>query len=641
MQTMFMHKKTINLNNNIMIKKLLLGIVAVALSSSVAMAEMRPIHLTNNGLVRKDLSQLQSQGIKLGRQATVKAPAAEDTEIFFEDFETFNSETMVPHGWDVVDNTVDGGVFCANILESSSGYISAFSGEFGLASMFSDESHRDGWAIATGVQLEANHTYHFGIYAFCQGYNSVVDEWQVTIGNAQTVEAQTNIVIDCTGVNAKTDNKWTLYTGTFTPTVSGTYYPAIHHCTTAKGGNLCLWDYMQIDSDHVKILPQGSMFSIGGLWSMDGHTQDEEGNIDVYRLYIQNGDSIKYGCYASNCESVSWDFGKYATTPNNDAAQPVVTFDFAKAKSDEVYNDVYLTMKNQDGEAYAIREFFINRLNNETAHTDFVGNFCPEDGFYLFSGGGSYDALSGLNSNYYRFAERYSLPENVTASVSGAYMIPLRYTISIVNKNKEFAVKVLLADENNMPGEEVYSEKFKIGDVFGTASFQSAVLVGLAFSETVDVKGTFFLEFEFPEGIKIGSNNHLFFATSNVRAFPEGNTAFYYNAVGTADMPSGWMDAIQYYKAGGVSTAIFPLVTFNDNAAVVAPKVSDCTVYANGSEITVVNAPQGSEIVVADIAGRVVLTERANNLKTNINSGLNAGIYIVTVNGQSTKVAIR
>lgn len=625
-----------------MIKKLLFGIAAIALSSGVALADLQLNQSLNQELIKKNFTKSQSDS-NFGRKAMRQVKANDNTQLLLEDFETFNTETLVPYSWIAIDNTVDNGVFCANILESSSGYLTAFSGDFGLASMYSDESIRDGWAIASGVELEAGHTYHFGIYAYCQGYNNVVDEWELTIGNAQTIEAQTNVVIDHKGDNATQDSDWTLFTGTFTPAVSGTYYPAIHHCTTTVGGNLCLWDYFQIDSDHVRILPQGSMFSIRGLWSMDGHTQDENGEVGMSRLYIRNGESLKYGCYASNCESVSWDFGSYATTPDNEAAQPIAIYDFTSTNKDEVYNDVFLTMKNKDGETYAIREFFVNRINNNTEYSDFVSNFCPEDGFYLFSGGGSYDALSGINSNYYRFAERYNLHEYVSASISGAYAIPLYYAMSVVNKNKEFTVKVLLADENNMPGEEVYRENFKFGDIFGTSSFQTTTLAGIVFSEAPTVRGTFFIEFEFPEGIKIGSNNHLFFATSNTRAFPEGNTTYYYNAVGTVDRPEGWLSANEYYKvSGGISTAIYPLVTFNKaDASVATTQMGKCTIYANGSEITVVNAPQGSDIVVTDIAGRVVLCKKANSLKTNINSGLNTGLYIVTVNGQSTKIAIR
>lgn len=625
-----------------MIKKLLLGIVAAAITSSATMADLQINQSLTQELTKSNFTQSQATPNK-GTKTMRYAKASDDTQLLLEDFETFNSETLIPTGWVAIHNDVDGGITCSNILESTMGGFGAFSGDFGLSSMYNDYGARDGWAIASGVELEAGHTYHFGIYAFCQGYQGVIDEWELTIGNAQTAAAQTNVIIDMKGANATTNQEWTLYTGTFTPSVSGTYYAAIHHCSQTPGGNICLWDYFQIDSDHVKILPRGSMTSVRGLWSMDGHTQDEEGNIGMYRLYIQDGDYLKYACLATDCKGVEWDFGSYATTADVTASQPNSVFDFSSASSDEVYNDVFLTMKNDDGEAYAIREFFVNRIGNTTSFNDFVGNFCPEDGFYIYSGGsGDYDALSGINPNYFRFAERFTLPENVSATVSGAYTIPIYYSLTVINRKKEFTVRVLEADENNMPGEEVYSESFKFEDVFGSVGFKQAAIAPIVFTGDPTVKGTFFLEFEFPEGVNIGSQNHLFLATSGLRVYDEGCTSFYYNAVGTESKPQGWLSAIDFYNVkGGVSTAIFPLVTILDNAAVTAPKMSDCTVFANGSEISVVNAPQGCDIVVTDITGRVVLSQEAKGLRTNINSGLNAGIYIVTVNGVSTKIAIR
>lgn len=632
--------KITNLNNIIMIKKLLLGFVAAAITGSAAMAELQINQSLTQELIKANFTASQAtynQGSKVVRYAK----ASDNTQILLEDFETFNTETLMPEGWIAIDKLVDKGVFCTNILESTQGGLQAFSGDIGLASMYNDEAARDAWAIAPGVELEAGKTYHFGIYTYCQGYNGVIDEWQLTIGNAQTAESQTTVIIDKTGNNATTDKEWTLCTGTFTPAESGTYYAAIHHCSQTNGGNICLWDYFQIDSDHVKILPRGSMTSVRGLWSMDGHTQDEDGSIGMYRLYIQEGDYIKYACYATDCTSVEWDFGPYATTPDYTASQPESTYDFSSASSDEVYNDVFLTMRNDDGEAYAMREFFVNRLNNKTTYTDFVGNFCPEDGFYIYLGGSSqYDALSGLNPSYVRFAERFTLPKNVSTTVSGAYLIPIYYSMSIINRKKEFTVRVLQADENNMPGEAVYSENFKFEDIFGTTGFQGSAIAPLVFEGDPMVKGTFFIEFEFPEGITIGSQNHLFFASSSARPFSEGCTSFYYNEVGTASKPEGWLSAVDYYGAG-VSTAIYPLVTFQNNTAVIAPQMSHCTVFANGSEISVMNAPQGSDIVVTDIAGRIVLNQKANGLRTTINSNLNAGIYIVTVNGVSTKITIR
>ena len=622
-----------------MTKKLLLFVAAIALTCSVSMAAIKTVQPLNQEFIKNNFGKSTEQAIApvSMRQATQKATET-STQLLLEDFEGYDTQSLMPDGWVAIDNSLEGGVFCTNIAVSTSGGYAAFSGESGLASMYNDDAARDGWAIAPGVELEAGHTYHFGIYAFCMGYNSVIDEWTLTIGNAQTVESQTTIIIDRSGDNAVQDEDWTLCTGSFTPAESGTYYVAIHHCTQTAGGNIALWDYLQIDSDHIRILPQGSLFSKGGLWSLDGHTQDENGNVGVYRSYLYEGESLQYGCVATNCTSVEWDFGQYGTTADNTAAQPVVTYNFPNGK-DEIYNDVFLIMQNEDGESYALREFYINRIGNNSVYSDFISNIRPEDGFYLLGSSSQYDALCGLNSAYTRFAERYVMNENVSAIVSGAYIIPLYYNLSVINRKKEFTVRVLNADENGMPGSELYSEKFKFQDIFGNSSFQGANLVGFGFAEDVAVKGTFFIEFEFPS-ISVGSNNYIFYATTQARPFADDNSSYFYNPTSIEGAPEGWYSSIDYYGAG-ISSAIYPLVTFQDHTSIAAPSVSDCTVYANGSELNVVNAQLGSDIVVTDIAGRVVLQATANSVKTTINTNLNAGIYVVTVNGVSTKIAIR
>ncbi len=606
-----------------MIKKLLLSIVSIALTSSTAFAAIQTAQF--------------NQAVKFNttteKGTVMMRAAAEDTQIFLDDFEGNNAQT-VPNGWTVVDPSTSqyGGMLADS-------YYTAYSGDFYFASGYDETAARNAWAFAPAVTLEAGHTYHFGIWSYCQGYRGYADEWRMTIGTAQTAESQTNIIIDRSGSNAVIDSEWTLCSGTFTPATTGTYYPALHHCTQEINVGMCFWDYFQIDSDHVRILPQGSMFSMGGLWSLDGHTQDEEGNTGVYRAYLKEGETLKYGCLASNCTSVEWEFGDFGTTPDVTAAQPTVTYNFPE-NDDEVYNDVFLTMKNDDGEAYAIREFYINRIGNNTSHTDFVSNIRPEDGFYMIAADGNqYNALCGLNTSYNRLAERYLMDDDISATITGAYVLPLQYKMTVINRRKEFTVRVLSADENGMPGSEVYSEVFKFEDVFGNTNFQGAQLIGFGFSQEVAVKGTFFIEFEFPS-ISVGSNNCIFFATTQARAFNNDNSCFFYNPTGVTGMNEGWHSSIDYYGAG-ISSAIYPLVTFQDKTGVAAPSVNECTVYANGNEINVVNAQEGSNIVVTDIAGRVVLQASANAVKTTLNTNLSAGVYVVTVDGVSTKVALR
>ena len=149
----------------------------------------------------------------------------------------------MPEGWVTADAATN--IKCAQPAAETGGQLQAFSGDYALVSMYDDASGRDAWAISTAMELEAGVTYHFGVYSLCMGYMSIIDEWEMTIGTAQTANAQTTTVIDCKGSNAAKEGEWTLHTGTFTPATAGTYYIAIHHCTAEAGGNICMWDEIQ------------------------------------------------------------------------------------------------------------------------------------------------------------------------------------------------------------------------------------------------------------------------------------------------------------------------------------------------------------------------------------------------------------
>lgn len=612
-----------------MTKKLLFSLVAIAIAANVAIAQVATPMLLQ--------AKTSAPSKQHNRTMVQKAPMADDTQVLLEDFEQLNQDNMMPEGWVVVDALQ--GVNCANIAESTQGQFGAFSEDYGLTSMYDDENSRDAWAIAPAITLEAGQTYHVGIYAFCMGYASTTDEWQLTVGTSQSVEAQTTVVIDHTGSNATRDSEWILCTGTFTPATTGSYYLAIHHCTQATGGNMAMWDYLQVDSDHIRFMPEGFFRSKGGLWSLDQFMADANGNYLMPRVYTYEGEQFEFSYYAENCESVMWDFGSYGNPSESDEASPIISYDLGEGK-DEVATENVLIMMNEDGEAYSIREFYINRVHNEKAFFDFVGNFKPEDNLYTLSDNGTNEALCGLNSSYRRIAERFDRPADSKITVAGFYLVFGNYKMSPVHINKTYTARILQADANGMPGNVLFSKEYKFSETMGKDEISSGylALAPVVFESEVEVTGSFFIELELPE-ITPSSNNRLFIAHCYDRENDDCST-YYYNSTDIAGKPAGWYNAYDFYGRN-ICCGIYPNVLFNDKTAVIAPSMAACTVYANGSELNVVNAKLGSKIVVTDIAGRVVLTATANNLKTTINTGLNEGIYIVTVDGVSTKISIR
>jgi hypothetical protein len=609
-----------------MTKKLLFGLATLVFSANIAMATVAPIQLAQ----------------RAGNKNTTmhKAVANDDTQVLLEDFEQINTTTMMPEGWVVIDAATL--MKSANIAETSENNAQAFEGTNALYSYFDDENVRDAWAISTAMTLEANVTYHIGLYAYCPGYN-IADEWQLTIGSGQTPETQTNVVIDCAGSNAKKDTEYTLYTGTFTPTTSGTYYLGIHHCTSNFGANICLWDYIQVDSDHIRIMPEGYMTSKGGLWSIDQFMTDNQGYKLVPRVYTYEGETFEYGYSATYCESVEWDFGFYGIADDVTSEKPIVTFELDE-DDNEVFNEDLLILKNKDGETGVLREYYINRIHNTDAYGDCVGNFKPEEGTYTLKSDDNlvYDALCGYSQSYKRIAERYDRPADAKTLIAGSYVIFGNYKFSAVNNPKKINARILKADENGIPGEVVFSKEFAIKEVFGTSQINDGylALASIIFGEEVEVTGTFFFEIEFPEVQNApNSSNHLFIA----HCYPRENgdcTTYFYNSIDLASKPAGWYSAKDFFGYD-ICCGIYPNVYFNDNTAVKSPSVATWNVFTNGSELNIVNARENADIVITDIAGRIVLTAQAQAIKTTIETNLNAGVYIVTIDGVSTKVVIR
>lgn len=92
---------------------------------------------------------------------------------------------------------------------------------------------------------------------------------------------------------------------------------------------------------------------------------------------------------------------------------------------------------------------------------------------------------------------------------------------------------------------------------------------------------------------------------------------------------------------GGISSTIFIAGEFAEFAGVDKVIANNYQIFFDGENIIVAGVNAGDAITVNDIAGRTVANVVANDVKTVIDTELNAGIYLVTINGQTQKIAVR
>lgn len=566
-------------------------------------------------------------------QATQQA-SENATQVFADDFEDFDYSNMCPTGWTLIDNggDVESPIQVVDLNDKTQGAYMAMFGSYCLASMPDAALARNSWAITPAITLEANVTYNFGIFVLQPQTSYITDEWQLTIGNAATEEAQTTVIIDKSGTNASLNPEWELVTGTFTPETSGTYYVGINHCTQSVSGNIMLWDYLTISSGELQFPPKGDIYSTNGLWSISPFLSE------LPCMYTYADEKINYGYHAEYCKEVEWDFDKYATASDITANTPIVTYSFPQ---DSIYNDVYLSMTNGDLEGYAMRSFNVKNIKGNTQYSDFVNNLCPEEDvvLYLMDANDSYTSLCSMCDEYSKIAEYYPLPNDMRSVVSGLYIIYPRYKLSLVNRKEEITIKIVAPDENGLPGNTIHSETQPLIDIFGTTGVETWSFLPYQFNKPIDVSGPFFVVLEFPE-LTYGKQNHLMIGTSE-RRLHDYCTLYYYNDNNNPIKENGWYKASDYYEDTNISAAIYALISFNTTTSgVEAIQTSNMKIAVNGSQLTIFNTQADDEIVIADLSGRIVLKERANAIKTIIDSNLNNGIYIVTIDGKTSKIVI-
>lgn len=613
-------------------KNLLLGIAAVAMVTNamavvpVQKGELKADEAVKQVMLKRADGRMQAVApSQMSLRTPQKAPAAAASVVYSSDFENEQE-------WTIVDNSTTA-AFPMQIGGLQG--IDPVSGARYLVSGYDSRAARNAWAFSEGVELTAGQTYSVGVYAYASGFSNTLDEWRVTVGTAANEASQTTTVIDRSGDNAVSYTEWTLCTAEFTPSASGTYYFGINHCTKTFDVNAVAFDLFQVDDEKIAVYPSGTMYSEGGLWSVwNLFAIDEQGTLPTPILYSASSVPMTYNYVGKDVETIEWMFGEGASVSSSTEDSPVITYNFAE---DSINTDVYLFLRNSDGEVALERNYDVKNLYSSHVAADYVCNFQPEDmpTYYTNASSNKYSFLFGMSAINQEFAEYFELPETFNSTVSGIMMVAAGYNATTTDLSDEVVVNICAPDAEGLPGEVLGGQTITIGDLF--TGYNSLMIT---FDTPVNVEGSFFVTLRMPDATPSSSYYlALFNATERGNTY---NTMYFNIEDASLGIPTGWYAAPEIFEGLYTSALVSPLLQC-ETTGVAANKLDNSSiVYTNGKELNIVNAAAGSHVMVTDIAGRTVLaTSVGNSVRTTINTNLNRGIYLVTVDGKTTKVAIR
>lgn len=530
--------------------------------------------------------------------------------------ENFDSTDIANDGWLITDAST------TTTIKMSSGSLSglaALSGTKYLISGYDASASRNAWAFSPSMSLTAGVTYHVYVWAYAPGYNSVNDEFKVTVGTDQTAATQTTLVIDKTGTNSAAISDWTRLEGTYTPSTSGNYNFAICHCTVAMDVDAVAFENFAVSDNAYVEPPILQTYSKGGLWSATAVINDS--------IYLYGKQPISYVPQLLGATSFSWIFDADATASSTTDTIPTVTYTISG------FHNATLSATGPGGTTIKdVNQFLIKPTASITS--DIVYNIKSYDSFadYQTSSTNANMYLAGPNTNYKKIAEKFEIPAGATVTLSQIYLYVGNYTLSSTNRAKTFTIQILKADgTGGLPGTVVSTVTPTYSTLFGTTAITTSTMKSYTYTTPVTITGSFYISLDFTNVGTPSATNHMGLLTTASRSYADCSLYAYYSSAWTS------MSAVFGTEISGF---IAPKLAFQTVTAVENPTVNDLNTYISNNTLYVQNATAGGKLMVFDLTGNLVLSHVLKTGNDVLPISLRKGIYLVKVGEKATKVMV-
>ncbi|MEI6556000.1 MAG: hypothetical protein WCL70_10440 [Paludibacter sp.] len=530
--------------------------------------------------------------------------------------ENFDAADITTDGWLITDaSTTTSDVMSVGSLSG----LPSLSGSTYLISGYDASASRNAWAFSPAMSLTAGVTYHVYVWAYAPGYNSVNDEFKVTVGTNQTAATQTTLVIDKTGANSVVIDTWTRLEGTYTPSTSGNYNFAISHCTAAMDVDAVAFENFAVSDNAYVEPPILQAYSKGGLWSATAVVNDS--------VYLYGNESINYVPQLLGATSFSWIFDADATASSTTDTIPSVTY------ATSGFHSATLSATGPGGTTIKdVNHYLIRPAAGVTS--DIVYNIKSYDSFadYQTSSTNTNMYLAGPNTNYKKIAEKFVLPAGATVSLSQIYLYVGNYTLSTANRAKTFTIQILKADgAGGIPGTVVSSVTPTYSTLFGATAITTSTMKSYTYTTPVTITGSFYISLDFTNVGTPSATNHMGLLTTAGRPYADCSLYAYYS--------SAWTSISDVFGID-ISGFIAPKIAFQTVTAVETPSISALNAFVSNNALHVQNATAGGNLMVFDLTGNLLISHVLKTGNDVLPISLRKGIYLVKVGEKTAKVMI-
>ena len=246
--------------------------------------------------------------------------------------EGFEGATFPPTGWTLINAGSGNNWVSTTPTNHTTG------GSKSMRYSYSTSAAANAWAMTPAYNLVAGNTYTVSVwYGSSYGGTSYNEKFDVTVGNAPTVAAQTTKLFSSGNVNSS-QSTWLNGTVTFSPPTTGTYYFGFNCNSITNQG------YLELDD----ITISGGPVITGYSWAstpagFSSSVQNPSGvtvastGTNTYSVTVTNN----FGCTATGSVSVTGNPLPAAPTATNDGTTTCGTPTFTLSSNSGVGSPVY------------------------------------------------------------------------------------------------------------------------------------------------------------------------------------------------------------------------------------------------------------------------------------------------------------
>lgn len=343
-------------------------------------------------------------------------------------------------------------------------------------------------------------------------------------------------------------------------------------------------------------------------------------------VYTTSLDLLAAVSTSENAENLDWSItptAKIEVVPDNSGI-------FCTFPEDGTYT-ITLDASRESLKSTASKEF--QAILHTGGEADVIGNIAADEKltYYYFKPN---EYVVGVNTNWSKVAERYTLVKGTKVKMSGIMAYAAAYALSPANQSLPVSLKVYDQTEKGGFGDVLYTVSGTMGELMAQYDPNTNPFIEVGFAKPLELENSFFISIEFPT-FTPDANNYIGLAHSTERPLGYQSTAY-------AELEGEWVNMGNLLTNNFfISTTIMPVLEILPySPSSVEQTVITKDIFVKDGFLTL-SEVDGAQVAIYNMYGQLMSQQSAQSNISIDMTDYAKGMYVVSINKGDSKQVVK